>query len=77
MSRRAKMTPNDAKSLLNYPDNCSVNIKDVGNSCFRVNVYEKFYVDDSVVPRMRLRESAYCKYTEDGYKNITIKGKLA
>lgn len=67
------MTLNDAKNLLNYPDHCSVHIKDVGNGCFRVNIYEKFYIDESVIPRMRLRESAYCKHTDDGYKDITIR----
>ena len=69
------MTPQDAQGLLNYPDNCSVQIKDVGNNCFRVNVFERCTDPTILIPHIKMRQSAYVKLTDDGYVDCTLHNK--
>ena len=66
------MTPEDAKKLLHFPDNCTAQINPVGKDCYRVNIYEKIVVEGSVVPHIRMIHSNYVCLTKDGYKDFTL-----
>ena len=66
------MTPDEAKELLKFPDNCTAQINPVGKDCYRVNIYEKHTTSDCVVPHTRMARSAYVCLTKDGYKDFTL-----
>lgn len=42
-------------------DNITCIIKSVGDDKFRVNVYQKYYVDGSIIPRQKMITSRYIR----------------
>ena len=51
-------------------------IKNVGGDFYRVNVYVKFNVEDSVITRTRMDRSYYLKIDKDGnIHNLTKESK--
>lgn len=66
------MTPDEAKELLKFPDNCTAQINAVGNDCYRINIYEKYKPVDSLFTLTRIARSAYVCMTKDGYKDFTL-----
>lgn len=66
------MNHEDAKKLLGFPENCTTQIKNVGNNCFRVNVYERDKPKDITIFTSKIYQSAFVRLTPEGYKNITI-----
>lgn len=45
--------------------------KSVGNDRYRVNVYEKYYTEGSIVPRTRMLTSRYL-CNQNGLRDITL-----
>ena len=70
------MDENDVREVLfekNLPENSSIQIKPVGNNCYRVNVFEKIASKDLCVIGSRLYTSAYICLTDSGYKDFTLR----
>lgn len=52
-------------------------IKNVGGQNYRVNVYKKFNVDDSVITRTRMDKSYYLRIDSSGnIHNLTLESKV-
>lgn len=68
------MTPKEAKELLGVPDNCTAQVKYVGNDCYRVNILSRVVEVGSVVFKNTITRSAYVRYRDGKYEDITITG---
>lgn len=69
------MTPNEAKELLGVPDSCIAQVKDVGNDCYRVNILTKVMEEGSIVSKNTIVRSAYVRFRDGKYEDITITPK--
>ena len=57
---------------LNLP-NLTSKIKKVTVDCYRVNIYQSYTVEESVIPRNRMIRSAFIRENQDGtLTDITI-----
>lgn len=61
------------KKFLNLTDSDITQIKKVGQENYRVNVYKRFYVHESVIPRTELSNSFYLMVSESLIKDLTIR----
>lgn len=65
------MTPLEAKNLLGLADNCTPKIIDVGNNCYRVNVYQRTQKEDSIMFVNSIVGSYYFRLVDGKYTNET------
>lgn len=70
------MTPQEARELLGVPDNCIAQVKDVGNDCYRVNILTKVIEEGSLVSKNTITRSAYVRFRDGKYEDITITSKV-
>jgi len=66
------MTKEQAKEFLGVADNCTAKVNSVGNSCYRVNVYEKTMNEGSIMHTTVLSKSYYIRQDGDKFTDITI-----
>ena len=69
------MTPKEAKEFLGAPENSVAQVKNVGNDCYRVNILSKVTEAGSVVSKNTIIRSAYIRYRDGKYEDITITSK--
>ena len=69
------MTPKEAKKFLGAPDNSVAQVKNVGNDCFRINILSKVTPEGSIVSKNTIIKSAYIRFRDGKYEDITITGK--
>lgn len=73
MNQQKEISKEDVKRVLGIKNNSkiTISIKHVGEDRYRVNVYEKYYVDGSVIPRSRIKSSHFL-CNRDELKDITL-----
>lgn len=61
------------KEFLYLTDSDISQIKKVGPENYRVNIYKRFYIHESVIPRTELSNSFYLFINESSIKDLTIR----
>lgn len=65
------MNSNEARALLDIPPNLTVIVKDVGNECYRVNVFTSITTYESMIPKLFMCRSHYVRLIDGKYTDCT------
>lgn len=65
------MTPDEARKLLGVADNCTAQVKSVGNDSYRVNVLERVQREGSVVTVNKIVKSYFVRLINNEYIDCT------
>lgn len=66
------ITENDVRIFLKVQEQDTIQIKTVGHDRYRVNIFNSYFIPESVIPRTQLKSSHYLCNRDGQLKDLTI-----